>query len=65
MNLIRSAMSVFLLVVLGLVIAGWVWAGKQPTTYVSTGGRGAVFLCGLVAVGALGLIWSVKRPVTK
>ncbi len=65
MNLIRSVMSLFLLVVLGLAVAGWIWAGKQPTTYVCTGGRIAVTLCGLVAVGALGLIWSVKRPLTQ
>jgi hypothetical protein len=65
MNLIRSVMSVFLLIVLGLAVAGWVWAGEQPTTYVSTGGRVAVSLCGLAAVGALGLIWSAKRPVTR
>lgn len=64
MNIIRAVMSVFLLVLLGLSIAGWFWAGDQPTRYASVGARIAVVLCGLMAIGGMALIWSIKRPAS-
>ncbi len=60
MNLIRSLMSFFLLAVIGLSIAGWIWAGEQPSSKM-IGARVALALCGLMAVGAIGLLWSAKE----
>jgi hypothetical protein len=60
MNLIRSLMSLFLLAVLGLSIAGWIWAGDQPAEKM-IGARVALGMCGLMAAGAIGLLWSAKQ----
>jgi hypothetical protein len=60
MNAIRSVISVFLLVLLGLSVAGWVWAGGQPTPQ-STGARLVLALCGLMAVGSLVVLWSARQ----
>lgn len=60
MNLIRSIISVFLLILLSLAVIGWIWAGKQPSP-TSEGARIALGLCGLLAVGSLAVIWSAKE----
>jgi hypothetical protein len=61
MNLIRSLMSIFLVVVVGLSIAGWMWAGNPPSpNFNATGARVALALCGLIAAAAMGLLWSAK-----
>ena len=62
MNLIRSLISIFLIALLAVSIAGWVWAGKQPSPTLE-GARFVLALCGLSAIGGLAVIWSVKRPV--
>jgi hypothetical protein len=62
MNFIRTLISIFLIALLAVSIAGWVWAGKQPSPTLE-GARFVLALCGLSAIGGLGLIWSVKRPV--
>jgi hypothetical protein len=61
MNVIRSLMSVFLVILLALSIAGWIWAGGQPSPQ-SEGARLVLVLCGLTAVGSLWLLWTAKRP---
>jgi hypothetical protein len=61
MNAIRSIISVFLVALMAVSIAGWVWAGDQPTP-TQVGARVVLAMCGLSSVGALALIWSVKRP---
>ena len=61
MNLIRSLISLFLIALLAVSVAGWVWAGDQPSPTME-GARFVLALCGLSAVGGLALIWSVKRP---
>jgi hypothetical protein len=61
MNLVRSVISIFLLVLLGLSIAGWIWAGGQPSPKME-GARVVLAICGVSAIGALGLLWSAKRP---
>ena len=63
MNTVRSVMSVFLLVLLALSIAGWIWAGGQPSPKLE-GARVALGLCGLMAVASMAVIWSAKRPQT-
>ena len=62
MNLIRSIISVFLLILFGLSIAGWVWAGGQPSPKLE-GARFVLALCGVAALGGLGLLWSARKPI--
>lgn len=59
MNAIRTAISVFLVILLGLVVAGWIWAGTLPDAKMA-GARAVLAACGLSAVGALALIWKEK-----
>ena len=61
MNLIRSIISVFLLILLAVSVAGWIWAGDQPSPK-KEGARVVLALCGASAVGAMGLLWSAKQP---
>lgn len=56
MNLIRSLMSLFLLLVLALTIAGWIWAGGLPEDKMN-GARLALGLSGLAAMGAVVMLW--------
>jgi hypothetical protein len=64
MNLIRSIISVAMLILLALSIAGWVWAGGQPSPK-KQGARFVLALCGVSAVGGMGLLWSAKQPQTR
>ena len=62
MNLVRFVISVFLAVLLALTVAGWVWAGKQPSPTLE-GARIVLVLSGLSALGGLAVIWSAKPPM--
>jgi hypothetical protein len=62
MNFIRSIISVFLLLLFAVSIAGWIWAGGQPSPRME-GARFVLALCGLSSVGALGLLWTARKPV--
>ena len=59
MNLIRSIISVFLIILIGLTVAGWVWAGGQPSPQME-GARFVLALCGLSSVGGLWLLWNLN-----
>lgn len=61
MNAVRSVISVFLLALIGVVIAGWIWAGGQPSPKLE-GARFVLALCGLMSAGALVLLWRAKDP---
>jgi hypothetical protein len=61
MNIVRSVISLFLLLLLAISIAGWIWAGGLPATKMA-GARFALAICGLSSVGSLALLWSAKRP---
>jgi hypothetical protein len=52
-------MSVFLVILLGLSIAGWIWAGGLASSQ-SAGARLVLFLCGVSAVVGLYLLWTEK-----
>ena len=62
MNLVRSIMSVFLVILLGVSVAGWIWAGGQPSPTLE-GARFVLALCGLSAVGCLVVLWSARPGV--
>ncbi|OYP31638.1 hypothetical protein [Rhodopirellula sp. MGV] len=59
MNLIRSLISVFLVALFAVSIAGWFWAGEKPSANV-VGSRVVLVLCGLLSVGCFSLLWSAK-----
>lgn len=61
MNLVRSVISVFLIALLLLSVAGWIWAGGQPSPN-REGARVVLAICGLSSVGSLGLLWSIRQP---
>ena len=56
MNLIRSIISVFLVALVGISIAGWIWAGGLPTEKMA-GARAVLLIGGLASGGCLGLLW--------
>lgn len=61
MNLIRSVMSVFLVILLAVSIAGWIWAGNQPPEKLNiTGARIVLTLGGLAGLVCLWLLWNVN-----
>jgi len=61
MNLIRSIISLFLIALVAVSVAGWMWAGSQPSPN-SVGARFVLALCGLSAIGAMAVLWTVKKP---
>lgn len=61
MNLVRSVISLFLLVLLAVSVAGWLWAGGLPAPKMM-GARLVLVLCGFSSVAALALLWCAKRP---
>lgn len=63
MNLVRSVISVFLLILLAVSVAGWIWAGGQPSPKLE-GARFVLALCGLASIGCLGLLWNARQPVS-
>lgn len=63
MNAIRSAITVFLLVLVALSVAGWVWAGHQPPAYPATAARVVLAVCGVGGLAAVYELWlGTRRP---
>lgn len=59
MNLVRTVISIFVIVLFLISIAGWVWAGGQPSPKME-GSRVVLAVCGLSSLGCLWLLWSAK-----
>jgi 4-amino-4-deoxy-L-arabinose transferase-like glycosyltransferase len=59
MNIVRSIISVFVIALAAVAIAGWLWAGGQPSPKME-GARVALGLCGLSSVVCLWLLWKEK-----
>jgi ammonia channel protein AmtB len=57
MNAIRGLISVFILILIALEVAGWVWAGGQPTFQMQAGSRVALTCCALAGVVGLIALW--------
>jgi hypothetical protein len=62
MNLVRIAISVFILVLIGVAATGWIWAGSHQPAAQSTASRVVLTACILAGVVGLAAIW---RPRTK
>ena len=60
--MIRSILSVFLVILVAVAVAGWVWAGngQTPKNFSVEGARFVLALCGLGAGVALWLLWNVN-----
>ena len=63
MNLVRSVISFFLVLLVAVSVAGWIWAGGLPQEKMM-GARFVLAVCGLGSVGALSLLWTAKVPET-
>ncbi|WP_182865713.1 hypothetical protein [Stieleria mannarensis] len=59
MNLVRAVISFFLIALVAVSIAGWIWAGGQPAAQ-AIGARVVLVLCGLMSVGCFALLWSAR-----
>ncbi len=60
MNLVRSVISVFVVALVGVSIAGWVWAGAQPSPN-REGARVVLAICGIASIGCLWMLWREKE----
>jgi hypothetical protein len=60
MNLVRSTISVFLLALLVLSIAGWIWSSGLPASKME-GARVVLAICAVASVGSLVLLWTAKQ----
>ncbi len=61
MNAIRIVISLFILSLLVLSVAGWIWAGGQPTPQAMIGSRVALTVSALAGVVGLVAVWRAKR----
>lgn len=59
MNLVRSVISIFVVTLVVLSVAGWMWAGGQPAEKM-IGARVALTLCSLASLGSLWVMWREK-----
>jgi len=63
MNLIRSIISVFLVALIAIAIAGWIWSSDHPSPN-RDGGRFVLALSALSSIGCLRLLWSTPQTRT-
>ena len=64
MNLVRSAISVLLVILVAIVVAGWEWAGGRPSPAME-GARFALSLCALASLACLGVLWRASPSRSK
>ena len=60
MNFVRSLITFFILILLALTVAGWVWAGGQPSPQLE-GARIALAGSGLAGIVGLVVVWGSDR----
>lgn len=59
MNLVRSIISLFVVALVVVSVAGWIWAGDQPSPAME-GARFVLAACGVLSVGSLCILWKEK-----
>ena len=62
MNVIRLAISLFILVVIALAITGWFWTGAHQTASQSTASRVVLGLCVVAGIVGLTALWRTRQP---
>jgi hypothetical protein len=63
MNVIRLAISIFILVVMALAVTGWFWTGSHQTASQSAASRVVLGLCVVAGIVGLTALW--RAPPTK
>jgi hypothetical protein len=64
MNAIRIGISLFLVVLIALAVAGWLWAGGLPSPKAE-GARVALAGCGLAGVVGLVMVWRRRTDTNR
>ena len=59
-NLVRLAISVFILVLIGVAATGWIWAGSHQSAAQSTASRVVLTACILAGIVGLMAIWRAR-----
>jgi hypothetical protein len=59
-NLVRIAISVFILVLIGVAARGWMWTGSHQTAAQSTASRVVLTACILAGIVGLTAIWRAR-----
>jgi len=62
MNGIRIAISVFIVILIALAVAGWIWTGSHQTPEQWMASRVVLSIAALSGVVGLVAIWRVRRP---
>jgi hypothetical protein len=57
MNVIRLAISTFILIVIALAVAGWFWTGAHQTAAQSAASRAVLGLCVFAGIAGLAALW--------
>jgi hypothetical protein len=61
MNIVRTVISMFLLVLIGISTSGWLWAGRNLPAPQAIAGRVVLTLCILAGIVGLVALWR-PRP---
>jgi hypothetical protein len=62
MNAIRIAITVFILLLIGVSVAGWQWTGAHQNASQAAASRAVLLVGALAGVVGLGVIWRHGRP---
>ena len=60
MNVIRLAISFFIVVVMALAITGWFWTGSHQTPRQSAASRVVLGLCVVAGIVGLRALWRAR-----
>lgn len=61
MNPVRLAISLFIVVLIGVAARGWIWTGGHQPAAQATASRVVLTLCILAGLAGLGALW-LRRP---
>jgi hypothetical protein len=57
MNVVRVAISLFILMLIGVAATGWIWAGRHQPPAQSIASRVVLTLCILAGIAGLAALW--------
>lgn len=60
MNVVRIAISLFILVVVAVAVTGWIWTGTHQTAAQSAASRIVLSACILAGMAGLAALWRVR-----
>jgi MYXO-CTERM domain-containing protein len=62
LNIVRTVISLFILLLIGVSVAGWVWTGRHQTASQASASHVVLTLGALAAVVGLLTLWRPRRP---